>query len=94
MEPELSALDAYLDDAGVDGYLLDADSETSDQYYLSGFDAPDPFITLYDGETHLLFPRSLEFGRAKRESRAYSIVVILGVTEQFTHISSFRKTGV
>ncbi|MFB6222413.1 MAG: M24 family metallopeptidase [Haloarcula sp.] len=73
MEPDLSRLDAYLDDAGVDGYLLDADSEKSDQYYLSDFDAPDPFITLYDGDTHLLFPRSLEFGRAKREARAETV---------------------
>ncbi|MDS0276298.1 Xaa-Pro peptidase family protein [Halomicroarcula sp. S1AR25-4] len=73
MDPDLSALDEYLDETDTDGYLLDADSEDSDQYYLSGFDAPDPFITLYDGETHLLFPRSLEFGRAKRESRAESV---------------------
>ncbi|QIO23269.1 Xaa-Pro peptidase family protein [Haloarcula sp. JP-L23] len=73
MDPGLSALDEYLDETDTDGYLLDADSEDSDQYYLSGFDAPDPFITLYDGETHLLFPRSLEFGRAKRESRAESV---------------------
>jgi len=73
MDPDLSRLDAYLDEQGVDGYLVDADSETSDQYYLSGFDAPDPFVTLYDGETHLLFPRSLEYGRAKRESRADSV---------------------
>ncbi|WP_276272119.1 M24 family metallopeptidase [Haloarcula litorea] len=73
MDPDLTTLDSYLDDAGVDGYLLDADSEVSDQYYLSGFDAPDPFVTLYDGETHLLFPRSLEYGRAKREARADSV---------------------
>ncbi|MFC7077688.1 M24 family metallopeptidase [Haloarcula halophila] len=73
MDPDLSRLDDYLDETGVDGYLVDADSELSDQYYLSGFDAPDPFVTLYDGETHLLFPRSLEFGRAKRESRADTV---------------------
>ncbi|MBX0323555.1 Xaa-Pro peptidase family protein [Halomicroarcula sp. F13] len=73
MDPDLSALDEYLDETDTDGYLLDADSEDSDQYYLSGFDAPDPFVTLYDGETHLLFPRSLEFGRAKREARAESV---------------------
>ncbi|WP_324758293.1 M24 family metallopeptidase [Haloarcula sp. GH36] len=73
MDPDLSRLDDYLDETGVDGYLVDADSELSDQYYLSGFDAPDPFVTLYDGETHLLFPRSLEFGRAKRESRAETV---------------------
>jgi Xaa-Pro aminopeptidase len=73
MDPDLSRLDSYLADNGVDGYLVDADSGLSDQFYLSGFDAPDPFITLYDGETHLLFPRSLEFGRAKRESRADTV---------------------
>ncbi|MBV0922685.1 Xaa-Pro peptidase family protein [Halomicroarcula limicola] len=73
MDPDLSALDAYLDERDADGYLIDADSEDSDQYYLSGFDAPDPFLTLYDGETHLLFPRSLEYGRATREARAETV---------------------
>jgi len=89
MEPDLSALDAYLDEAGVDGYLLDADSEMSDQYYLSGFDAPDPFVTLYDGETHLLFPRSLEFGRAKRESRADTVERYV----DFDHQSKIEEHG-
>ncbi|MBX0294440.1 M24 family metallopeptidase [Haloarcula nitratireducens] len=73
MDPDLSALDAYLDERDADGYLIDADSEDSDQYYLSGFDAPDPFVTLYDGDTHLLFPRSLEYGRATREARAETV---------------------
>ncbi|MDS0258818.1 Xaa-Pro peptidase family protein [Haloarcula sp. S1CR25-12] len=73
MDPDFAKLDAYLDETDADGYLIDADSTDSDQYYLAGFDAPDPFLTLYDGETHLLFPRSLEFGRAKRESRADSV---------------------
>jgi len=73
MNPDFAGLDAYLDETDADGYLVDADSTDSDQYYLSGFDAPDPFVTLYDGETHLLFPRSLEFGRAKRESRAETV---------------------
>jgi len=73
MDLDFSELDAYLDASGHDGYLVEADSEDSDQYYLSGFDAPDPFVTLYDGEVHLLFARSLEFGRAKRESRAATV---------------------
>jgi Xaa-Pro aminopeptidase len=73
MDPDLSDLDAYLDEQGVDGYLVDADSTDSDQYYLSGFDAPDPFVTLYDGDVHLLFSRSLEYGRAKREARAATV---------------------
>jgi len=73
MNRDFAGLDTYLDDRDTDGYLVDAASTDSDQYYLSGFDAPDPFVTLYDGETHLLFPRSLEFGRAKRESRAETV---------------------
>ena len=73
MDPDLSGLDSYLDEAGVDGYLIDADSEDADQYYLSGFDAPDPFVTLYNGEVHILFTRSLEYGRAKKEARAATV---------------------
>jgi len=73
MDPDFSRLDASLAERGVDGYLIDADSENADQYYLSGFDAPDPFVTLYDGEVHLLFGRSLEYGRAKREARAATV---------------------
>ena len=73
MDPDLSALDVFLEATGADGYLIDADSEDADQYYLSGFDAPDPYLTLYDGEVHLLFTRSLEYGRAKREARAATV---------------------
>jgi len=89
MEPALSALDAVLEAGGYDGYLLDADSETSDQYYLSGFDAPDPFVTLYDGETHLLFPRSLEYARAVRESRAETVQRYV----DFDHTSYIEEYG-
>jgi len=73
MEPDLSKLDSYLEDHDLDGYLVDADSENSDQYYLSGFDAPDPYLTLYNGEVHLFFSRSLEYGRAKKEARAATV---------------------
>ena len=73
MDPDLSALDTALAEHGVDGYLIDADSTDANQYYLSGFDAPDPFITLYNGTIHLLFARSLEYGRAKAESRAETV---------------------
>jgi Xaa-Pro aminopeptidase len=73
MDPAFSMLDEHLDELGVDGYLIEADSEEADQYYLSGFDAPDPFVTLYDGEVRLLFARSLEYGRALKEARAASV---------------------
>lgn len=72
MDPDFTELDAYLEDAGVDGYLIHAASTNADQYYLSGFDAPDPFLTLYDGSVHLL-PRGLEYGRAQTESRAETV---------------------
>ncbi len=73
MDPDLTALDTHLGDRGVDAYLLDADGDDADQYYLSGFHAPDPFLTLYDGTVRLLFARSLEFARARRESRASTV---------------------
>ena len=73
MERDLSTLDDHLAELDVDGYLIEAASEAADQYYLSGFDAPDPFVTLYDGEVHLLFTRGLEYGRATREASAASV---------------------
>ena len=73
MEPDFTALDSYLDETGTDGYLIDAASDDSDQYYLSGFNAPDPYLTLYNGEVHLFFFRSLEYGRAKKEARAATV---------------------
>lgn len=72
MEQDLSALDSALDTMDVDGFLIDADSTDSDQLYLSGFDAPDPFTTLYADGVHLLVS-SLEYGRAKKESNAESV---------------------
>nr|WP_080505377.1 aminopeptidase P family N-terminal domain-containing protein [Halococcus hamelinensis] len=72
MDPDLSALDTALDDADADGYLLNADADDPDQRYLSGFTAPDPFVTLYDGGTHLLVS-ALEYGRARGESRAETV---------------------
>jgi len=72
MDPDLSKLDTYLDDKGVDGYLIHAAATDSDQYYLTGFNAPDPFLTLYDGDVHML-PRGLEYARAKKEARAETI---------------------
>lgn len=73
MANDLSELDSALDSMAVDGYLIDAASTDSDQLYLSGFDAPDAFITLYADGVHLLVS-SLEYGRAKKESDAASVV--------------------
>jgi Xaa-Pro aminopeptidase len=73
MAKDLSALDSALDSMAVDGYLVDTASTDSDQLYLSGFDAPDAFTTLYTDGVHLLVS-SLEYGRAKKESDAASVV--------------------
>ncbi|WP_266077338.1 M24 family metallopeptidase [Haladaptatus caseinilyticus] len=72
MDKDLSALDSALDSMGVGGFLIDAASSDSDQLYLSGFDAPDAFTTLYADGVHLLVS-SLEYGRAKKESNAESV---------------------
>jgi Xaa-Pro aminopeptidase len=90
MAHDLSALDAALDEAGVDGYLVDAASDNSDQFYLSGFDAPDPFLTLYDGnDVRLLFARSLEYARAVEESDATTVQRYV----DFDHQSKIEEYG-
>lgn len=66
-------LDAYLDTHDRDGYLIDADGGSADQRYLSGFTAPDPYVTCYsDGEIWLLVSE-LEYGRAQAESHASEV---------------------
>ena len=70
MNPDYSRLDAHLDSLDVEAYLLDADSSDATQRYLSGFDAPDPFVSCYTPTTLSLLVSGLEFGRAKTESRA------------------------
>jgi len=72
MDPDFAQLDKYLDEHDLDGYLVVADESDANQRYLSGFTAPDPFTTLYDGEVHLLVS-SLEYGRAEREARAATV---------------------
>ncbi len=70
MEPDFAPLDEFLHDSDHDGYLVRAGSDDSTQRYLSGFDAPDPFVTLYaDGQVSLLVS-GLEYGRATTDSRA------------------------
>ncbi|MFB6082450.1 MAG: M24 family metallopeptidase [Halanaeroarchaeum sp.] len=73
MELDLSRLDEALADRGLDGHLLDTDSNTPDQRYLSGFDAGDPFLTLYTPARTALLVSSMEYQRAKNESRADAV---------------------
>ncbi|SNR32329.1 M24 family metallopeptidase [Halorubrum vacuolatum] len=63
-----SRLDDALSTTGTDGYLIDASQEDANQFYLSGFTGPDPFLTLAaDGETSMLVS-GLEYGRARSEA--------------------------
>ncbi|MFB6251094.1 MAG: M24 family metallopeptidase [Halobellus sp.] len=70
MDPDLATLDEYLAAVGCDGYLVDAPGSNATQRYLSGFDAPDPFVTLYTPDSTAVLVSALEYGRAKTESRA------------------------
>jgi Xaa-Pro aminopeptidase len=69
MDPDLTQLDEHLEAVGADGYLVEADGEDPTQRYLSGFSAPDHFVTLYTGTTHLMVS-ALEYGRAVRTAGA------------------------
>jgi Xaa-Pro aminopeptidase len=71
MQPDLSPLDDTLGDC--DGYLLDADGTDSTQRYLSGFDAPDPFVTCYTPDGVHVLVSGLEYGRAKKAARADTV---------------------
>ncbi len=70
MKPDCSRLNEHLEALDVEAYLLDADSTNPTQRYLSGFDAPDPFVSCYTPESLSLLVSGLEFGRAKTESHA------------------------
>ncbi|MFC6730489.1 aminopeptidase P family N-terminal domain-containing protein, partial [Natronoarchaeum mannanilyticum] len=72
MDPDLSRLAAAVEEHGADGYLFDGHDD-SDQYYVCGFDAPDPFLALYDGADVHLLVSGLEYGRAEKESRAATV---------------------
>jgi len=72
-KPDFDPLAERLAETGAGGYLIHDDGEDSDQRYVAGFDAPDPFSTLFTGsDTHLLVS-GLEYGRARTESRADTV---------------------
>jgi Xaa-Pro aminopeptidase len=92
MQPDLSPLDAALG-GDADGYLLDADGTDSTQRYLSGFDAPDPFVTCYTpGGVHLLVS-GLEYGRAGRVARADTVTRFSAYDYRERVTESGRATG-
>ena len=73
MTPVYSRLTSYLEGMDADGYLIDADGEDSNQHYLSGYHAPDNFVTLYAGGSVSLLVSGLEYDRAKTDSNAKEV---------------------
>ncbi|ELZ07994.1 M24 family metallopeptidase [Natrialba aegyptia] len=70
---DLTPLRAMLEQRDLDGYLIDADGSNSDQRYVSGFTAPDPYQTLVTRDGVHLLVSGLEFGRAQSDSAADSV---------------------
>ncbi len=73
MDPDFTRLDEFLDERGLDGYAFHDDASNSDLYYVTGFAAPDPFFAVYTPEETAVLVSSLEYGRAKQESRADTV---------------------
>ncbi|ELY85103.1 M24 family metallopeptidase [Natrialba taiwanensis] len=73
MTPAIPQLTAFLDRAGTDGYLLDADGNDSHQYYLSGYHMLDEFVTLYADERVTLLLPGPECSQAERDSNGDEI---------------------
>jgi len=73
MTRKLGALDDLLAATDADAYCIEAGSDDSNQLYLSGFDAPDPFFTAYTGAELAVLASGLEYGRARKESHADTV---------------------
>lgn len=73
VDADFSALREYLAAEGLDGYLIDDDASDSDQRYVSGFTAPDPYQTLVTQEGVHLLVSGLEYGRANADANADAV---------------------
>lgn len=71
--PEWSSLITALSESNADAYLIDDAGSNSDQRYLSGYDAPDPFFTLFTPDELILLVSELEYSRAKQTSHADTV---------------------
>ncbi|WP_440765492.1 M24 family metallopeptidase [Natronorubrum sp. DTA7] len=73
IDVDLSSLRESLEANEADGYLIDDDASDSDQRYVSGFTAPDPYQTLVTPEGVHLLVSGLEYGRASKDASADSV---------------------
>ncbi|MDY6774898.1 MAG: Xaa-Pro peptidase family protein [Halobacteria archaeon] len=65
-----TSIDEAVEEEGCDAYLRTDSSDDSDMYYVSGFEAPDPFSLLRTQDETVLLVSPLEYSRAKKESLA------------------------
>ncbi|WP_121742616.1 M24 family metallopeptidase [Natronorubrum halophilum] len=73
VDVDLTPLYESLEANELDGYLIDDDASDSDQRYVSGFTAPDPYQTLVTRDGIHLLVSGLEYGRASTDSSADSV---------------------
>ncbi|WP_137289920.1 M24 family metallopeptidase [Natronorubrum halophilum] len=73
VDVDLTPLYESLEANELDGYLIDDDASDSDQRYVSGFTAPDPYQTLVARDGIHLLVSGLEYGRASTDSSADSV---------------------
>ncbi|XGI83364.1 M24 family metallopeptidase [Halorutilales archaeon Cl-col2-1] len=65
-----ASIDEAVETEVCDAYLRTDSSDDSDMYYVSGFEAPDPFSLLRTQDETVLLVSPLEYSRAKKESLA------------------------
>lgn len=71
--PDWSSLIDAISDTDADAYFIDDAGSNSDQRYLSGYDAPDPYFTLFTPDAMILLVSELEYSRAKQTSNADTV---------------------
>lgn len=67
-------LDSFLDSNGFDGFLLREDSSSSNLYYLTELEVPDPVIFLRTRGKSILVVSQLEYSRAKEEAKVDEVI--------------------
>lgn len=70
---ERRALTTLTDDSD-EAYVIEADGEDANQYYVTGYHAPDPFASIYTSDGLTVLTSSLEYTRAKDDSLADEVV--------------------
>ena len=73
MDVYLEHVDNRIEETGADGFLIEAAGDDGNQRYLSGFNAHDPFISLYTGDAVAILIGGTDYSRATKESHADAV---------------------